>query len=108
MPNNAQLPGSTDIPVNIAENKADEDIGAPGTLMLTDEPRMIPIVRQHRRTASSTDAALRAAFCSNLVKSAPWGQTTGLRHEKLIIFATETLRGTEGTLGCFWGRKIEG
>ncbi|MDD2601031.1 MAG: hypothetical protein PHO37_17705 [Kiritimatiellae bacterium] len=31
MPNNAYVPGSTDIPVGIAENKADEDIGTPRT-----------------------------------------------------------------------------
>ncbi|MDD2599228.1 MAG: hypothetical protein PHO37_08395 [Kiritimatiellae bacterium] len=36
------------------------------------------IVRQHRRTASSTDAALPAAFRNRLVKGAPRGVAAAL------------------------------
>ncbi|MDD2600164.1 MAG: hypothetical protein PHO37_13220 [Kiritimatiellae bacterium] len=35
MPTNAQVPESADIPVGIAENKADEDVGAPRTTNTT-------------------------------------------------------------------------
>ena len=31
MPNIAYVPGNTDVPVGMAENKADEDVGAPRT-----------------------------------------------------------------------------
>ncbi|MFA7171859.1 MAG: hypothetical protein WC340_00345 [Kiritimatiellia bacterium] len=31
MPNNAHVPGSADVPVGIAETKAEEDVGAPRT-----------------------------------------------------------------------------
>ncbi|MDD2600579.1 MAG: hypothetical protein PHO37_15375 [Kiritimatiellae bacterium] len=37
-----------------------------------------------------------------------YAEITPARRGGQPIFATETLRGTEGALGCFWGRKTEG